>query len=122
MIEVYLLFHVFVKFLGYRTCLGFEQVLGIGCPFCIFHICYEEFVLSRNKFRRGSLLSAAIFVYAACAPINGYAGGSMYARFGGKQWIKQLLLGVSFLLFFLFSLYFYTIFVKLNEQTHSIGI
>ena len=40
--------------------------------------------------RRGSLLSAAIFVYAASAPVNGFAGGSMYARFGGQSWIKQV--------------------------------
>lgn len=46
---------------------------------------------------RGSLLSAAIFVYAATSPVNGYAGGSMYARFGGKQWIQQMLLS-AFLL------------------------
>lgn len=30
---------------------------------------------------RGSLLSTAIFVYAATAPINGYFGGSLYARY-----------------------------------------
>lgn len=36
-------------------------------------------------YRRGSLLSAAIFVYAAASPVNGFAGGSMYARFGGRQ-------------------------------------
>lgn len=41
-------------------------------------------------FRRGSLLSAAIFVYAASSPVNGFAGGSMYARFGGTNWIKQV--------------------------------
>ena len=29
----------------------------------------------------GSLLSTAIFVYAATAPVNGYFGGSLYARF-----------------------------------------
>ena len=29
---------------------------------------------------RGSMLSTAIFVYAATAPINGYFGGSLYAR------------------------------------------
>lgn len=43
-----------------------------------------------NFFRRGSLLSATIFVYAICAPTNGYAGGSMYSRVGGKNWIKQM--------------------------------
>lgn len=33
--------------------------------------------------RRGSLLSTAIFVYAATSPVNGYFGGSLYARMGG---------------------------------------
>ncbi len=46
--------------------------------------------------RRGSLLSAAIFVYAATSPINGYAGGSMYARFGGKLQIKLIEIYVIF--------------------------
>ncbi|XP_075250848.1 transmembrane 9 superfamily member 3-like [Convolutriloba macropyga] len=39
---------------------------------------------------RGSLLSTAIFVYAATSPVNGYFGGSLYARMGGKQWIRQM--------------------------------
>lgn len=34
--------------------------------------------------RRGSMLSTAIFVYAATSPVNGYFGGSLYARQGGK--------------------------------------
>lgn len=47
--------------------------------------------------RRGSLLSTAIFVYAATSPINGYFGGSLYARMGGKLWIRQMLVA-SFML------------------------
>lgn len=39
---------------------------------------------------RGSLLSTAIFVFAATGPINGYFGGSLYSRMGGKLWIKQM--------------------------------
>jgi len=35
--------------------------------------------------RRGSLLSTAIFVYAATGPINGYFGGSLYSRMGGNN-------------------------------------
>ncbi|WAQ95862.1 TM9S3-like protein [Mya arenaria] len=31
---------------------------------------------------RGSLLSTSIFVYAATSPVNGYFGGSLYARMG----------------------------------------
>ncbi len=33
--------------------------------------------------RRGSLLSTAIFVYAATAPVNGYFSGGLYSRMGG---------------------------------------
>ena len=36
------------------------------------------------------MLSTAIFVYAATAPVNGYSGGSLYARMGGKMWIRQV--------------------------------
>jgi len=51
--------------------------------FAIFGELYTE---------RGSLLSTAIFVYAATSPVNGYFGGSLYAQFGGRKWIKQMLL------------------------------
>ena len=40
----------------------------------------------------GSMLSTSIFAYAATAPVNGYFGGSLYARFGGKRWMKQMVL------------------------------
>jgi hypothetical protein len=30
------------------------------------------------------MLSTAIFVYAATSPVNGYFGGSLYARQGGN--------------------------------------
>lgn len=31
------------------------------------------------------MLSTAIFVYAATSPVNGYFGGSLYAKQGGKS-------------------------------------
>jgi len=43
--------------------------------------------------RRALLFSTAIFLYAASSVINGYAGGSLYARMRGQLWIKQLLVG-----------------------------
>ena len=46
---------------------------------------------------RGSILSTVIFVYAATSPLNGYFGGSLYSRQGGKQWIKQMICGALFL-------------------------
>lgn len=36
-------------------------------------------------------MSTAIFVYAASSPVNGYTGGGLYARLGGRRWIKQML-------------------------------
>lgn len=38
------------------------------------------------------MLSTAIFAYAATSPVNGYFGGSLYSRQGGKVWIKQMLI------------------------------
>ncbi|UJR35150.1 hypothetical protein I4U23_027919 [Adineta vaga] len=35
----------------------------------------------------------AIFLYAASSVVNGYAGGSLYARMKGQLWIKQLVVG-----------------------------
>ena len=43
----------------------------------------------------GALLCEVVmplFVYAATAPVNGYFGGSLYARMGGKVWIRQMVL------------------------------
>lgn len=48
-------------------------------------------------YRRGSLLSTTIFVYAATSPVNGYFGGSLYARMGGKLWIRQMLVSAFML-------------------------
>jgi hypothetical protein len=36
-------------------------------------------------------------VYAATSPVNGYFGGSLYARMGGKIWIRQMLLSAFML-------------------------
>lgn len=50
--------------------------------FKLFVLIYLTFFFC--LFRRGSMLSTAIFVYAATSPVNGYFGGSLYARQGGN--------------------------------------
>ncbi|ROT77024.1 hypothetical protein C7M84_004353 [Penaeus vannamei] len=40
---------------------------------------------------RGSMVSIAIFIYAATSPVNGYFGGSLYARMGGECSVFGLL-------------------------------
>lgn len=39
------------------------------------------------------MLSTAIFVYAATSPVNGYFGGSLYARQGGNLLFNSVLFG-----------------------------
>uniref|UniRef100_A0A914V8M1 Transmembrane 9 superfamily member n=1 Tax=Plectus sambesii TaxID=2011161 RepID=A0A914V8M1_9BILA len=76
----------------------FSALIGSGYQvFTVVFIVILLAIIGELYTERGSLLSAAIFVYAATSPINGYAGGSMYARFGGKQWIKQMVVS-AFLL------------------------
>lgn len=48
-------------------------------------------ILGELYTERGSMLSTSIFVYAATSPVNGYFGGSLYARQGGKVWIRQMI-------------------------------
>lgn len=36
------------------------------------------------------MLSTAIFVYAATSPVNGYFGGSLYAKQGGNKIVHFL--------------------------------
>ncbi|KAL1139363.1 hypothetical protein AAG570_006347 [Ranatra chinensis] len=76
----------------------FSALIGAGyqITFVTFAVIVIA-ILGELYTERGSLLSTAIFVYAATSPINGYTGGGLYARLGGKLWIKQMLLS-AFLL------------------------
>ncbi|VDO80807.1 unnamed protein product [Soboliphyme baturini] len=76
----------------------FCSLVGTGYHvFIVLIVVICSTIIGELYTQRGSLLSAIIFSYAAISPVNGFVGGSMYARFGGKLWIKQMLLG-TFLL------------------------
>uniref|UniRef100_A0AC35FB03 Transmembrane 9 superfamily member n=1 Tax=Panagrolaimus sp. PS1159 TaxID=55785 RepID=A0AC35FB03_9BILA len=72
----------------------FSSIIGTG-----YHLLSVVFVMialaivAEFYTQRGSLMSATIFVYALCAPFNGYFGGGMYSRLSGKRWIKQMVVG-----------------------------
>ena len=69
--------------LGGKITLELQRKCCIGCVFSVLE-CFVS--LSYHCVcRRGSMLSTAIFVYAATSPVNGYFGGSLYAKQGGKQ-------------------------------------
>ena len=85
----------------------FSALVGTGSQLAVVVLAVVLFaILGELYTERGSLLSTAIFVYAATAPVNGYFGGSLYARYSiftlarfllatsrmnGKVWIKQML-------------------------------
>ena len=71
----------------------FSIVVGTGYQICVVTFCVIIFAILGDLYtERGSLLSTAIFVYAATSPVNGYFGGSLYAQTGGRLWIKQMVL------------------------------
>ncbi|XP_016127713.1 transmembrane 9 superfamily member 3-like [Sinocyclocheilus grahami] len=64
----------------------FSSLIGSGCQ--IFSVSLIVIILAMIEdlyTERGSMLSTAIFVYAATSPVNGYFGGSLYAKQGGMQ-------------------------------------
>ena len=59
----------------------FSSLIGTGAQLTVvILLVILVAILGELYTERGSLLSTAIFVYAATAPVNGYFGGSLYAR------------------------------------------
>lgn len=86
-----LTFEMFKFYLCFYWFLFIFQVTVVVLSVIIFAILGELYT------ERGSMLSTAIFVYAITSPVNGYSGGGLYARMGGRVWIKQMLVS-AFLL------------------------
>lgn len=75
----------------------FSSLVGCGYQLAVVTICVIAMAIFGDLYtERSSLLGAAIFVYAATSPVNGYFGGSLYSRFGGKRWIRQMLISSFF--------------------------
>uniref|UniRef100_A0A2I3GYF5 Transmembrane 9 superfamily member n=1 Tax=Nomascus leucogenys TaxID=61853 RepID=A0A2I3GYF5_NOMLE len=75
---------------------GWKQVHGDVLDHQIFAVSLIVIIVAMIEdlyTDRGSMLSTAVFVYAATSPVNGYFGGSLYARQGGRRWIKQMFIG-----------------------------
>jgi len=92
----------------------FSALIGTGSQLTVVVLFVVLFaILGELYTERGSLLSTAIFVYAATAPVNGYFGGSLYARMGGKVWIRQMLLSAFFLPFVVCGTAFFINFIAI---------
>lgn len=74
----------------------FSTLVGTGCQLIGVAVLTIAAAAAGDLYvSRGSVLTTTIFVYAATAPIAGYFGGGLYARFEGTEWIKQVLLAAS---------------------------
>ncbi|XP_065199205.1 transmembrane 9 superfamily member 3-like [Sycon ciliatum] len=76
--------------------MAFSSVIGAGAQLGLVCLCVILMAIIDDLYTgRGSIMNAAILVYAATSPVNGYFGGSMYYKFGGKEWIKQMLVSAA---------------------------
>jgi len=92
----------------------FSALIGTGYQISFVVLIVICFAIIGDLYtERGSLLSTAIFVYAATAPVNGYAGGSLYARMGGKKWIRQMVISAFLLPFMVCSTAFFINFIAI---------
>lgn len=92
----------------------FSALIGTGQQISFVVLIVICFAIIGDLYtERGSLLSTAIFVYAATAPVNGYAGGSLYARMGGKKWIRQMVISAFLLPFMVCSTAFFINFIAI---------
>ncbi|OQR67839.1 hypothetical protein BIW11_13278 [Tropilaelaps mercedesae] len=74
----------------------FTAAVGTGCQLVAVALIVIFFAIVGELYtERGSLLSTAIFAYAATAPINGYCGGSLYGKMQGKRWLRQMLVSAT---------------------------
>lgn len=70
------------------------SLYGSGCQISAVVLIVVIFTIIGELYtERGSLLNTAIFMYAVTSPVNGFFGGGLYARLGGKLWIRQMVIG-----------------------------
>jgi len=94
--------------------LVFSALIGTGYQVSFVVLIVICFAIIGDLYtERGSLLSTAIFVYAATAPVNGYSGGSLYARMGGKMWIRQMVVSAFLLPMMVCSTAFFINFIAI---------
>ena len=92
----------------------FSALIGTGYQISFVVLVVIIFAIIGDLYtERGSMLSTAIFVYAATAPVNGYTGGSLYARMGGKKWIRQMIVSAFLLPFLVCSTAFFINFIAI---------
>ena len=70
----------------------FSSCIGTGCHLVIVILLAILLAIFEHVYEsRGTLMSILLYVYAATSCINGFFGGALYSRFGGKEWIRQAL-------------------------------
>lgn len=92
----------------------FSALVGSGVHVALVSLVMVTIAtMSKLYEERGTFLSTAIFIYSLTSVINGFVGGSVYARMGGKRWIRQMLLGTFILPWFICGTAFIVNFVAM---------
>jgi len=79
-------------------CTVLSSLIGCGFHLAAVTLVVTVLVIMGDLYMgRGSIMSTIIFVYAATSPVNGFFGGAMYSQFGGKNWIRQMILSAFML-------------------------
>ncbi|XP_011182989.1 transmembrane 9 superfamily member 3 [Zeugodacus cucurbitae] len=95
--------------------LVFSAIIGAGCQLISVVLGVILFAIVGELYtERGSMLSTALFVYVATSPVNGYFGGSLYARLGGRMWIRQMLVSAFMVPVFVCGTAFFINFIAIG--------
>ncbi|OZJ05864.1 hypothetical protein BZG36_00936 [Bifiguratus adelaidae] len=73
--------------------MAFSALVGTGNQLVVlvfFVILYT--IIGDSYAERATILTATIFLYALTSGLAGYRSASIYAQYGGKDWIKNMLL------------------------------
>ena len=68
-------------------------LIGTGYQLCLLALLVIGFTIVQDLYvERSSILTVSIFVYALTSTVAGYFSGSMYSQYGGKNWIRTMLM------------------------------
>ena len=71
----------------------FSAILGTGNQLAILTLIIILYTIVGDLYaERATMLTATIFLYALTCGVAGYKSASCYARYGGRDWIRNMML------------------------------
>jgi transmembrane 9 superfamily protein 3 len=74
----------------------FSAMNGTGTHLCLLALTVITYTIFGDLYiYSGTILTASIFLYALCSFVSGYYSASLYAKYGGKQWIRTMMISAG---------------------------